>query len=55
MLFAWHARFPRSKERFNELKESAEFLWEVVEETRDHALTMLDPRDGSSAGMTAPE
>ena len=26
-----------------ELKETAEFLWEVVEETRDHALTLLDP------------
>ncbi len=32
---------------------SPEFLWEVVEETRDHALTCWIPRD--TASMTAPE
>ena len=26
---------------------SPEFLWEVVEETRDHALTLLDPEGHS--------
>ncbi len=31
----------------NELKETAEFLCEVVKETRDHALTLLDPEGHS--------
>ena len=37
----------------NELKETAEFLCEVVEETRDHALTLLDPE--GRTGMTPPD